>query len=117
MIEVHEFFEELHFRHEWRKYQRMVLDLFEQRDPAKRTFHVVAPPGAGKTLVGIEIARRLGRPAVTFSPTTTIQEQWRDKVGMFISADTPKARAEELLSCVGTDPAHLGAISNLTYQS
>jgi hypothetical protein len=117
MPDVDEFLGALSFRYEWRKYQRMVLELFEQRDPAKRTFHVVAPPGSGKTLVGIEIARRLGRPAVTFSPTTTIQEQWRDKVRLFISADTPDARADELLDCVSTDPSHLGAISNLTYQS
>jgi superfamily II DNA or RNA helicase len=44
-------FEALAFRYEWRKYQGLVLDLFEQRDPAKRTFHVVPPPGSGKTLV------------------------------------------------------------------
>ena len=72
----------LAFQHEWRKYQRMILDLFDARDRGRRTFHVVAPPGSGKTLVGIEIARRIGRPAVTFSPTTTIQEQWQDKVRM-----------------------------------
>ena len=61
---------QLAFRHEWRKYQTMILERFEARDPAVRTFHVVAPPGAGKTIVGLEIARRIGRPAVTFSPTT-----------------------------------------------
>ena len=117
MDDARRFFEELDFRHEWRKYQRLVLDLFEQRDPAKRTFHVVAPPGSGKTLVGIEIARRLGTPAVTFSPTTTIQEQWRDKVELFIPEATSGARAEELLACVSTDPSTLGAMSSLTYQS
>jgi superfamily II DNA or RNA helicase len=112
-----QFFASLDFRYEWRKYQRMVLELFEQRDPAKRTFHVMAPPGSGKTLVGIEIARRLATPAVTFSPTTTIQEQWRDKVELFIPEATTGERAEELLACVSTDPTTLGAISSLTYQS
>jgi superfamily II DNA or RNA helicase len=111
------FFEALAFRHDWRKYQRMVLELFEQRDPEKRTFHVVAPPGSGKTLVGIEIARRLGTPAVTFSPTTTIQEQWREKVEMFIPEGTADERARERLSLVSTDPSRLGVISSLTYQS
>ncbi|GIG64897.1 DEAD/DEAH box helicase family protein [Phytomonospora endophytica] len=37
---------------------------------------VVLPPGAGKTLVGIEAARRLGRPVVAFGPNTAIQGQW-----------------------------------------
>jgi superfamily II DNA or RNA helicase len=51
------------FRHEWRIYQRQILEDFDARDPTKkRTFHVVAPPGAGKTLVGLEIIRRVGRP-------------------------------------------------------
>lgn len=108
-----EFFDGLAFRHEWRKYQRIVLDLFEQRDPSKRTFHVVSPPGSGKTLVGIEIARRIGRPAVTFSPTTTIQDQWREKVRLFL----PEDGAAGLLDQVSTDPRRLGAISSLTYQS
>ncbi len=117
MGDVGRFFEALDFRYDWRKYQRLVLDLFEHREPAKRTFHVVAPPGSGKTLVGIEIARRLGLPAVTFSPTTTIQQQWRDKVALFIPEGTSAQRAEELLGCVSTDPSRLGAISSLTYQS
>lgn len=117
MDDARRFFEALEFRYEWRKYQRLVLDLFEKRDPARRTFHVVAPPGSGKTLVGIEITRRLGTPAVTFSATTTIQEQWRDKIELFIPGALTGGRAEELLACVSTDPSTLGAISSLTYQS
>ncbi len=116
MEDARAFLESLDFRFEWRKYQRMVLDLFEQRDPAKPTFHIVAPPGSGKTLVGIEIARRMGRPAVTFSPTTTIQEQWREKVGLFLPAGTTDDHVARG-SHVSTDPLRLGAISSLTYQS
>jgi len=37
---------------------------------------VVLPPGAGKTLVGLETVRRLGRRAVVFGPNTAIQSQW-----------------------------------------
>ena len=107
-------YEAMEFRYEWRKYQRMVLDLFEHRDPTKRTFHVVSPPGSGKTLVGIEIARRIGLPAVTFSPTTTIQDQWREKVRLFLPEG---AEQTDALSEVSTDPTRLGTISNLTYQS
>ncbi len=110
-----DFFPALALRSEWRTYQRTILDQFDHRDPAKRTFHVVAPPGSGKTLVGIEIARRIGRPAVTFSPTTTIQEQWREKVRLFLPEG---AEGERLLRAgVSTDPADLAALSCLTYQS
>ena len=34
------------------------------------------PPGAGKTLVGTEVARRVGGRTVVFSPNTAIQGQW-----------------------------------------
>jgi superfamily II DNA or RNA helicase len=115
LVATADFFAALGFRHEWRKYQNLILELFEQRDPSKRTFHIVAPPGSGKTLVGIEIARRIGRPCVTFSPTTTIQEQWRDKVRLFLpdgADDSPLVAA-----AVSTDPSRLGAVSSLTYQS
>ncbi|HEY1174616.1 MAG TPA: DEAD/DEAH box helicase family protein, partial [Phytomonospora sp.] len=44
-------------------------------DGARRAW-VVLPPGAGKTLVGVEAARRLGRPVVAFGPNTAIQGQW-----------------------------------------
>lgn len=103
----------LRFRYEWRTYQRLILEQFEHRDPKKRTFHIVAPPGSGKTLVGIEIARRIGRPAVAFAPTTTIQEQWAEKVGLFFPDGHPRPGPPD----VSTDPAELGAFSSLTYQS
>ena len=39
---------------------------------------VVLPPGAGKTLVGLEVARRRGWTAVFFGPNTAVQRQWCD---------------------------------------
>src|SRR5207244_2351034 len=36
----------------------------------------VVPPGGGKTLIGLEAARRLGRPTVVLCPNTAIQAQW-----------------------------------------
>ncbi|MGI8332799.1 DEAD/DEAH box helicase family protein [Actinomadura scrupuli] len=42
----------------------------------RRRAWVVLPPGSGKTLVGLEAARRLGRKTVVFVPNTAIQSQW-----------------------------------------
>lgn len=39
---------------------------------------VVMPPGAGKTLVGAEAARRTGRTTVAFAPNIAITQQWCD---------------------------------------
>jgi superfamily II DNA or RNA helicase len=41
-----------------------------------RSAYVVLPPGAGKTLVGLEAVRRIGRPALVLGPNTAIQAQW-----------------------------------------
>jgi superfamily II DNA or RNA helicase len=43
--------------------------------PAGR-FTLVLPPGAGKTFIGSELARRAGRKTVVFVPNTTVQTQW-----------------------------------------
>ena len=45
------------------------------RRAAART-HLVAPPGSGKTLLGFEILRRLGAPALVLAPNSAIQAQW-----------------------------------------
>ena len=68
-------FADLRFRYPFRRYQRMVLAMVDGQHVADHKLHIVAPPGAGKTIVGLELIRRFGRPAVVFCPTTTIQKQ------------------------------------------
>ena len=38
--------------------------------------YLVVPPGGGKTLIGLEAVRRIGRPAIVLCPNTAIQAQW-----------------------------------------
>ena len=99
----------LSFRYPFRKYQKMMLSQVDAR-PGLRKFHIVAPPGSGKTIVGLELIRRFDCPAVVFAPTTTIQEQWKDKVGMFLE-DT------SLVSSITSLDPHKNALINVfTYQ-
>lgn len=74
-------------------------------------FHIVAPPGSGKTILGIELIRRLGRPAVVFAPNTAIQVQWVDKCKDFLPAGTP------LEQVASTEAKPDVALRSLTYQS
>lgn len=68
----------------FRPYQELALAAFERdRAAGRRSTHVVAPPGSGKTVLGLEIIRRLGQPALVLAPTTTIQQQWSDKLSLF----------------------------------
>ncbi|MBU1878403.1 MAG: DEAD/DEAH box helicase family protein, partial [Chloroflexi bacterium] len=72
--------------------------------------HIVAPPGSGKTIVGLELIHRFGQPAVVFAPTTTIQRQWQDKAGLFT------ADAEWLAQHTSLESARLADMTFLTYQ-
>ena len=67
----------LRFRGDWRHYQSLALDAFERdRAAGLVSTHLVAPPGSGKTLLGFEILRRLGSPALVLAPNSAIQAQW-----------------------------------------
>jgi superfamily II DNA or RNA helicase len=55
-------FDELEFGGEWRRYQKAAIAAFERdRAAGRRRTHIVAPPGSGKTLLGVELVRRVGR--------------------------------------------------------
>ena len=83
-------FADMHFRYPFWRYQQMILEVVARKsgermatttpEAVQNTFHIVAPPGSGKTIVGLELVRRFGRPAVVFAPTTTIQTQWQEKL-------------------------------------
>jgi superfamily II DNA or RNA helicase len=78
----------LAFRGAWRQYQRAALEAFERdRQAGRRHTHIVAPPGSGKTLLGVEMVRRLGVPALVLVPNSAVQAQWPQIVGRFTGAD------------------------------
>ncbi|MEZ5079623.1 MAG: DEAD/DEAH box helicase family protein [Thermoleophilia bacterium] len=98
-------FDGLRFDGAWRHYQQLALDAFERdRTEGSRHTHVVAPPGSGKTLMGLEVVRRLGVPALVLAPNTAVQAQWIEAGAMF---DAPPG-------LVTTDAT--GTIACLTYQ-
>ncbi len=127
-------FDEMKFKYEFRKHQQMMLDKFDQKLKTNRSkvfrFHLVSPPGSGKTIVGLEIAKRLGAPALVICPNTTIQGQWADKFKMFLpedgpdeladrmreSSDGPGKSAEELNDELSTNTQTLKSINVFTYQ-
>lgn len=50
----------------------------------ERELHIVAPPGAGKTIIGLQLISTLKVPSVILAPNTTIQSQWGQKLDLFI---------------------------------
>lgn len=97
---------QLAFAGTWRHYQALALEAFENdRRSGHRRTHIVAPPGSGKTLLGMEIVRRLGARALVLVPNTAVQEQWLQAAGRFGAAG----------SLAAADPS--APIACLTYQA
>ena len=44
-----------------------------------KKINIVAAPGSGKTILGLELIVRLNSPCIILSPTITIRDQWADR--------------------------------------
>ena len=98
------------FKLTWRKYQQRVLDeLHEHLED--RHLHVIAPPGSGKTILGLEVMLRLNEPTLILAPTIAIRNQW---VHRFCHLFVPSGETPEWLSRNIRKPSYL-TIS--TYQA
>ncbi|WP_338315472.1 DEAD/DEAH box helicase family protein [Streptomyces bohaiensis] len=87
--------------HPLRRHQREALAGLEQVLAAgHRRAWVVLPPGLGKTLTGLEAARRLGRPVVVLGPNTAIQGQWVREWSAFRPEPPPAGTSRDLASTV-----------------
>lgn len=62
----------------------MALEAFEAlRSNGSRRAHLALPPGAGKTVLGLEAARRLGRRTLVLVPNSAVQAQWVSQLEAF----------------------------------
>lgn len=63
------------FRHEWRSYQKRVINELRTHF-SDNHLHVIAPPGAGKTVLGLEVCLQLNKPTLVVVPSISLQSQW-----------------------------------------
>src|SRR5699024_2664825 len=85
-----------------------------------RPLHIVAPPGAGKTLVGLLLAMKRGHRTLALAPTATIRHQWAQTAdwlarGTWGPEDGPDPETD-ISGAVSQDPTDLGDLTALTYQ-
>lgn len=79
------------------------------------TLHLVAPPGAGKTMLGLALAARNGRRALVLTPTTVIRAQWTEQAARFLrTSDGGAPAVADSAPEAGEEPADLTV---LTYQA
>jgi hypothetical protein len=83
----------------------------DQLEQGERRLHIVAPPGSGKTIMGLYLwAHKVRTPVLVLSPNTAIQTQWIQRLDLF---DVGHAPAD----LVSTDPQSPSLLTSLTYQS
>jgi superfamily II DNA or RNA helicase len=110
------------YSHTFRRYQLLALEAFETaRAEGQRQIHLVSPPGSGKTVLGLEAARRLGRRTLVLCPNTAIQgqwlRQWRDFQPATATAGSVAAEEPDLLVLTYQAIANLGSDQALEEQA
>jgi len=104
-------FSAVRFRGTFRDYQQAVLRR-AQKHLLDGKIHIVAAPGSGKTVLGLELICRLNAPALVLSPSVTIRQQWGER---FVERFLPKGAEEaDYISYDITQPS---AITSITYQA
>ena len=107
-------FPDIRFSGGLRPSQREVADIVRsQLKDGDEKFHVVAPPGSGKTVTGLYLwAEVIRRPALVLSPNSAIQSQWATRTDLF------KINGETIPSAlISTDAKSPSLLTSLTYQS
>ncbi len=105
-------FPEIEFAGQLRPSQQEVFEIAkEQLSQGQRRLHVVAPPGSGKTVLGLYLwAELVRKPCLVLSPNSAIQSQWASRVDLFRMEGGPESH-------VSTDPRKPELLTSLTYQS
>jgi len=67
------------FQKRWRTYQARLLGHLGAYLDDRRA-HFIAAPGSGKTVLGLEVVRRINQPTLVLAPTITIRNQWADRL-------------------------------------
>ena len=104
------FDENVKFKYSWRPYQKRVLDNSNKYIQDGK-INVVAAPGSGKTVLGLELVRRIGKPVLILAPTVTIKNQWVDRfVSLFLNIN-------EIPDYISTNIYDLKTFNVVTYQA
>jgi superfamily II DNA or RNA helicase len=107
-------FPQLTFRGQLRPSQTEVVEIARRQLAAgERRLHIVAPPGSGKTVLGLFLwAQCVKLPAVVLSPNSAIQAQWGARTDLFDGF--PQGSNGDFVSL---DPQQPAMLTSLTYQS
>ena len=104
-------FRNVSFHGVFRDYQKRVIDNANTYLKDGK-INIVAAPGSGKTVLGLELIRRIGSPCIILSPTTAIRQQWGKRFyDMFLE------NKEDFDSLFSNDIHKARLINSITYQA
>lgn len=107
----------LSFKGQWRSYQERVLGEANTYVSDGR-IHIVAAPGAGKTTLGIELIRRVGKPCLVLSPRIVIRQQWLERIrSSFFTEKAVMNEEKHTGEILSSDIRYPGLITSITYQT
>ena len=101
------------FKFPWRSYQKKILDEFNQHIQ-DRHLHIVAPPGSGKTVLGLEALHKFNSPCLIFAPTITIRNKW---IEIFLDLFLPDDMEKSNIDWISTSIKDIRFMTVVTYQS
>lgn len=104
-------FKNVHFRGDFRDYQQRVLDNADEYLKDGK-INIVAAPGSGKTVLGLELIRRLNAPCIILSPTTAIRQQWGERFKELFLDDK-----NDFNGLFSNDLHHVRLLNSITYQA
>lgn len=111
-------FKNIAFSGKFRDYQQAILDNLGKYTRDKK-IHIVAAPGSGKTVLGLEIIRRLNEKALVLAPSITIRQQWGERFSQHFVKDGDNAeyvsyslKRPSLITCVTYQALH-AAMKNI----
>lgn len=88
--------EDIKFKYPFRDYQQETLTMLNNYIHDEK-IHIVAPPGAGKTILALELLLKIGNKTLILVPTIAIKEQWIERLKKdFINGDKPDLISSEL---------------------
>ena len=99
-----------------RIYQKHAYDLMlkNYKEKNDHTFHIVAPPGSGKTILGLLLLLKLKEKTFILSPNRTIANQWEEKFKSF-AVDT--INNKDCTKLISSDIKNNPEILTTTYQT
>lgn len=104
-------FKNIRFSGTFRDYQQRVLDNADKYLKDGK-INIVAAPGSGKTVLGLELICRLGSPCIILSPTTAIRQQWGERF-----KDLFLENAEDFNRLFSNNLHNVKLLNSVTYQA